>query len=240
MNKQVCPTTVSPLGDRKMAFTISTAAVDREGDRIDPNGWDLSNFQRSPVVLWAHDHTQPPIGKASNLWTDAKGLHATVEFPPRGLYAFADMIHDMVKSGFINATSVGFVPRESQRNHTGGQDITRAELLEFSLVSVPANPHALVLQRSVNTSAMMKWLGQTEGDIDLDGLFPSGNEPEIQWSSIHAQWSTRPDVDVTTNDVERVMVALAPAFREGIRAGFKAHVQEAVHATMCRLTGRLD
>lgn len=222
MNKQVCPTTMTSLGDRKMAFTISTAAVDRDGDTIDPRGWQLDNYRRSPVVLWAHDHTQPPIGKASNLWSDAKGLHATVEFPPTGIYPFADQVHDLVKTGFLSATSVGFIPKESRPSKTG-QAITQAELLEFSIVSVPSNPQALVMHRSIDTTAVKKWLNQSDDTL-------------LDWDAINAG----PEVDVSPQDVLRAVEALVPALREGLRAGIKMQAQLAAHAAICRLTGRLD
>lgn len=222
MNKQVCPTTMTSLGDRKMAFTISTAAVDRDGDTIDPRGWQLDNYRRSPVVLWAHDHTQPPIGKASNLWSDAKGLHATVEFPPTGIYPFADQVHDLVKTGFLSATSVGFIPKESRPSKTG-QAITQAELLEFSIVSVPSNPQALLMHRSIDTTAVKKWLNQSDDTL-------------LDWDAINAG----PEVDVTASEVLQALHALTPALREGVRAGIKMQAQLAAHAAICRLTGRLD
>ena len=36
-----------------MRFVISTGAVDRDGDTIDPKGWDLTAYRRNPTVLLA-------------------------------------------------------------------------------------------------------------------------------------------------------------------------------------------
>jgi HK97 family phage prohead protease len=139
------PVTVEATGERKMSFTISTAAVDRDGDTIDPKGWDLKNYQKNPVVLWAHDYSQLPVGKAINITSTADGLKADVEFPPLGTYPFADTVHDMVKAGFLNATSVGFAPIEhaQAKGRERGYDFSKQELLEFSIVPVPSNPEAL-------------------------------------------------------------------------------------------------
>ena len=41
--------------DRSMAFVISTAEVDRHGDVIMAEGWQLDSYQNNPVFLWAHD-----------------------------------------------------------------------------------------------------------------------------------------------------------------------------------------
>lgn len=240
MNKKVCTTTVEPIGSRKMAFTISTASVDRDGDTIDPNGWDLRNYMRNPTVLWAHNHTQPPIGKASHVWTDSKGLHATVEFPPVGVYPFADQIHDLVKAGFLNATSVGFVSKASRPSESG-QTITRAELLEFSIVSVGSNPDALVMQRAVDRSAMQKWLGESsQSALDWDAIGSPAREDCIDWHNIARSASSQTEVNFSEREVSRVIHGLLPIFREGLRAGLKAKTELAVHAVMCRMTGRLD
>jgi|CXWL01.1.fsa_nt_gi HK97 family phage prohead protease len=236
MKQKVCTTTVSPLMDRKMSFTISTAAIDRDGDTIDPKGWELDNYKRSPVVLWAHDHTTPPIGRASNLWTDAKGLHATVEFPPRGIHALADQVHDLVKAGFLSATSVGFIPKESRPIKTG-QAITRAELLEFSICSIPSNPQALVLQRSYDRAAVAKWLDQ-DATVDLNAIFES-QEPEIDWDRISLP-SAGVEVNVTTADVDRVVSAFAPVLLAGVRAGLRLQARIAAEAAINHMTGRLD
>lgn len=136
--------TVSPIGERKMSFTISTAAVDRDGDTIDPKGWDLGSYTKNPVVLWAHDYSSPPVGKAVNIKSTEHGLQADVEFLPQGLDPFADKIHDMCKAGFLNATSVGFRGMEyDEASGRKGYDFKKQELLEFSIVPVPCNPEAL-------------------------------------------------------------------------------------------------
>ena len=40
--------------DRTVRFTISTGDVDRDNDTIDPQGWELAQFEKSGVVLWDH------------------------------------------------------------------------------------------------------------------------------------------------------------------------------------------
>jgi HK97 family phage prohead protease len=163
--------TVEQVSDRKMSFTISTASVDRDNDTIDPKGWQLDNYAKNPVVLWAHDYSQPPVGKAVNIQSTADGLKAEVEFLPKGMSPFADMIHDMVKGGFLNATSVGFAgkdfARSKDREH--GYDFKSQELLEFSIVPVPSNPEALVQRGLKNeqlqtyAKAMRDWANEVVG-----------------------------------------------------------------------------
>ena len=140
-----------------MSFTISTAAVDRDGDTIDPKGWDLGSYAKNPVVLWAHDYSSPPVGKAVNIKSTEHGLQADVEFLPQGLDPFADKIHDMCKAGFLNATSVGFRGMEyDEAQGRKGYDFKKQELLEFSIVPVPCNPEALA-QRGLKNDQLKKY-----------------------------------------------------------------------------------
>lgn len=137
---------------RSVQFTISTASVDRMGDTIDVKGWKLDNYRKNPVVLWGHDATSLPVAKANKVWIEDGKLKAETEFTPPGMARFNDAVFDMLKAGFLNATSVGFAPLkyaftdDPQRRF--GIDFMEQELLEFSVVSVPANPEALIDARS--------------------------------------------------------------------------------------------
>ena len=231
MQTKMLPMKVNALGDRKMSFVISTNSLDRDLDTIDLQGWDLRSYERNPIVLWNHDPSQPPIGRATRIWSDSRGLNSEVEFPPTGTYPFADMICGLVKSGFLNACSVGFIPLgDVQPNGLGGHSIRSAELLEFSVVSVPSNRDALVTQRSTNMQALKSWFGDSGDQID--------------WDRIGTQLATKTDesveVDISEADVIRCMTALIPALREGLKTGLRMQAEAATDAVICRMTGRLD
>jgi hypothetical protein len=133
---------------RKITFTISTASVDRYGDTIAVDGWQLDAFRKNPVVLWAHDSMSLPVAKAPRIWIEGGKLKAEAEFTPVGMARFNDTVFDMYRLGFLSATSVGFMPikyafvDDPERRY--GIDFLQQELLEFSCVPVPANPDALV------------------------------------------------------------------------------------------------
>jgi HK97 family phage prohead protease len=157
---------VEPAGERTVRFTISTSKPDRHKDTVDPAGWDLENFQNNPVVLWAHDYTMPPIARATKIVRKAKKLISTAEFPAKGVYPFADMVYELVKEGFIRGASVGFKPKTFAINEDrGGIDFTEQELLEWSIVPIPANPEATQLsdmlaqakQAGIDLEPMRAW-----------------------------------------------------------------------------------
>jgi len=145
------------LGEaRALRFTISTAAVDREQDRIALAGWDLKNFRRNPVVLWGHDASRLPIGRAFDVEIVDGALKASVEFIPSDTPEggqFAESVYRLARGGFIAATSVGFRPlaweytTDKSRGADDwfpGIDFEEQELVELSVVTVPANPEALI------------------------------------------------------------------------------------------------
>ena len=136
---------------RTIRFRITTDAVDRERDVLSPAGWKLDHYLKNPVVLWAHDYRQPPLARAREIVSTEHGLSALAEFPPKGVYPFADTIHDLLRGGFLNAASVGFNPTKPPvyNEERKGFDYAEQELLEFSVVPVPANPEALVEARAV-------------------------------------------------------------------------------------------
>jgi HK97 family phage prohead protease len=133
---------------REITFTISTDDVDTSHDVIKQDGWSLDYYKMNPVVLWAHNSGQLPIGKCTWIAVVDGKLKATVDFAPMSMNPLAEQVFQMCKSGFLNATSVGCRPTEYEwspdDNRDGGLDYLKCVLFEFSIVPVPANPFALI------------------------------------------------------------------------------------------------
>lgn len=128
--------------DGKILGVASTSVEDRQGEVVDVEGWDLKNFKKAPRLLWAHDHTEPAIGKVSKIFYEGTGKSKKMMFEAvfQEVTEKARAIKQLVKDGFINTFSVGFRPLE-----VDGNTITKSELLEISVVNVPANPEAMML-----------------------------------------------------------------------------------------------
>jgi len=138
---------VKEVGERTLEFVGSTEAIDRDGEVILAKGWDLANYKKNPVFMWAHNYTQPPIGRAVSVKKEDGALRFQVEFAPRETYEFADTIYQLYKGGFLKATSVGFVPQEwedGDGKEAPRRTYKKQELLELSAVPVPSNPEALI------------------------------------------------------------------------------------------------
>jgi HK97 family phage prohead protease len=148
---------------RLVKFTISTGEIDRDRDFVSPKGWDLEAYRKNPVVLWAHDYAQLPIGRAVDLTMDGERLVATAEFVDKDLNPLAETVYRMIQKGFLGAASVGFKPKEFRYNEERkGVDFARQELLEFSVVPIPSNPGALVEARGIaDLTPLRSWLVAT-------------------------------------------------------------------------------
>lgn len=139
---------VKSVGDYEIEMIGTTEAVDRDGDVISLDGWDMKNYKKNPVVLPSHNYGSPAIGRTTKLKREGNKLIFRIEFPQEGIYPLADIYRKLYKSGFMNASSVGFIPKDYTLGD-GSKDSPRRtflkqELLEISLVSVPSNPEALL------------------------------------------------------------------------------------------------
>ena len=196
-------TAIKADGPRKFTFTISTGDVDREKDTVSCQGWDLTAYRRNPVVMWAHRYDLPPVAKASAIGVVQGTLVATIEFPEPGTYEFADQVRGLLEQDFLRATSVGFRPLTWKFNEArGGVDFESQELLEFSIVPVPANPHCLITPtKSYDRAKLGAFLG-----VDLD-------DEVIDLDSIDCGLAADEQIDVTPADVR---AALSVVIREQV------------------------
>lgn len=142
----------------EMEVIASDETIDRYGDIIRADGWNLEHYQKNPVVLFAHD-THSPVGTATRVWRDGTRLCARIKLATQGTSELIDALRSLVAQKIIRAISVGFMPtKEPKRirdaeDHVTGFEFIGQELLEMSLVAVGANPEALALAKSLNLSA---------------------------------------------------------------------------------------
>lgn len=151
---------------------ITTENLDRYQEVIKLDGWELEHYRKNPVVLWGHDHGKP-IGVATSIEIADGKMIAKGKFAPTPL---AQEIRALYDAGIIKATSVGFIEKERE-----GNLITKAELLEFSFVSVPANPYALSLsmERGLSIDELVtKGFMTVEKEAEEEPTVPEGETEE--------------------------------------------------------------
>jgi HK97 family phage prohead protease len=153
-------------------FLITTKSEDRHGDVVKSHGCDgrLDRYVKNPVVFFGHKSYGLPIGSA----VDAKGACA-LHFTRDGLVSpvkfhlktqESEDVCRLVEAGELRAASIGFIPIRAKRFYRRDDDSDDApknevkfepyvrfvfeewELLEWSVVSVPANPDCVALRLS--------------------------------------------------------------------------------------------
>ena len=158
-----------------LSFVLSTDEVDRHGDVISADGWNLESYRNNPVFLWAHDYARPVIGRALQTWTDGRRLMAQMEFAPT---SFAQEVAALYAAGYQRGVSVGFKPvRYEERRHekTGaviGIRFLEQELLEVSAVPVPANRSALRRELTEPPQAGEFLRRSEHGDSSAQAVWP--------------------------------------------------------------------
>lgn len=170
-----------------LRIAISTASVDRDQDTIAIGGWKLDTYRPNPVVLWMHDRWAPPVARSSREWIEGEKLWSEPEFTAKELYPFGHMIGEMLKAGFLNTASVGFKPLKYVFNEErGGVDFLEQELREYSIVTIPANPEALVARSKsagIDLAPAVEWAERFLDHEKGVGLWMPRTEAERLWKA---------------------------------------------------------
>ena len=131
-----------PIGDNAYSVTIFANEKARDGISIDPDSIDFSNYEKNPIVLYAHDfmgRTESgglPIGRTLKLVRAADGqIRADFEFLEGD--PFAARVRNAWDRGFLRGASIGWRTTEPSGR------APKSELIEWSIVAVPADPDAL-------------------------------------------------------------------------------------------------
>lgn len=144
-------------------FIISTKTVDRDKDVLYPEGCNLTDYAKNPIVLYQHSSHEPgmPIGHALRTWVEDGMVKSTIKFdqydPATGVgNKLAMEVESCVASGSLRATSVGFIaeqraPNDQRPTRWGGfgYDVLKWLLLEWSIVKVPSNPDCVIDQKAL-------------------------------------------------------------------------------------------
>lgn len=203
----------------RVTSVISTGDVARDGAIIEPDGWDFSNYDRNPVVLWMHDDSAMPFARMVDRKTEDDKLIATAEFDmddPMGATVFRK-----IQAGYINTTSVRWLPKETEwrKRHEEEDEkvlvFLKQELLEFSFVTIPADPGALIVRADGGALSLADYrqavpdlssLGHLSPDVAPEDPTPElGQDPFVSdYPDVLAPHRTpKPD---RTPEVERLLV----------------------------------
>lgn len=159
-------------GSLKIKGYASTKDLDRYNDVVEPKAFDgtVDVFMKAPVMLLQHD-ADKPIGRFEELTVDSKWL----EVVGNVLYNENDCMKK-IEDGVLGAFSIGYIPKKWEIHNEDGKlvatergyepgcswedvwygnttrTIKELDLIEISVVSTPANPHAVFsLEKSIKS-----------------------------------------------------------------------------------------
>jgi HK97 family phage prohead protease len=184
-----------------ISFLITDGTLDRDSMRVLPEGLDVSKFVENPVMFYNHSRYSESgsgvIGKWDNVRKEGVGSEAKWLADP--VFDLEDKtakeIARKVEKGFLRCCSVGLRVLElsdSPEDILPGQrrmSIKKAELVEVSIVDIPANPNATA-QKSYILHFPDKGVSIGSGPIEksiLDACLP-----ELQ------QTTTPPEIEMKT------------------------------------------
>ena len=133
----------------------STHSRDRYGDVV-VQDWDLSEYRKNSVMLFQHDPKEI-IGEAETVEVRKQKLFTRFRLFAEDTSPTVNFMRRLAEQKALRALSVGFMPGKADviRSETGditGLRYSENKLLEISVVSIPANPDALITARSAGLS----------------------------------------------------------------------------------------
>lgn len=140
--------TIKSINDdlREIKGIASTPSVDRDGDIVEPLG---AEFAAEIPLLLGHNHSQP-IGKAKLGKPTKNGIPFTAKIASikenGALQDELTKVWQQVKYGLLSSVSIGFTPTEYSFLDGGGIKWLKYEIYELSVVAVPANADATILE----------------------------------------------------------------------------------------------
>lgn len=171
-------------GSRKITFVASDGTRDSAGTVLNVNGWKLDRFNSNGIIGYQHkvyggwDDTDNPdnvIGKGYAYVKDGQ-LLVDVEFEPAEINELAEKIYQKLLFGSLKAVSVGFMPigkgqwgkdEESLDGKNPTYYYAGQELLEVSVVNIPANPNALKKGVELQDSEMEQLRSEFVKEVEM-------------------------------------------------------------------------
>lgn len=157
--------------ERTAQFVISTESIDRHGTSFKLDGWDLSTYNRNPIVGYNHEvsgSNPDTIIGTSRVFRDGDALIGEVTFEREGNNPLADKVFNKMQDGILKMASVGAIPHEYRYGKEEDEDrntiyFTRQELVEWSIVSAGSNRDAF--KRSADQVDELKKSLEVEEEI---------------------------------------------------------------------------
>lgn len=151
---------------RTISGVATTPETDRQGDIVESLGIKFKN----PLPLLHNHRSDEPVGTVRFDKPTKDGITFTAKLPfieePGPLQDRVNTAWGEVKSGLVRGVSIGFRPLEYSFMDDGGIRFVSSEVLELSLVAVPANSSATIHQIKSIDAPLLAATGKQPKDSD--------------------------------------------------------------------------
>jgi len=147
-------------------FIMSASSPDRTHDTIDVKAYQ-PNLGKKLIALWQHKQDQP-VGFFDNLRIEGDALVGDLKVASTNL---GKMIKQLIQDSCPLGASIGFRGQGERRKSGQGIHFKQIELLECSVVSVPAHPRAQLLAKSLG---LEEFIDTVESNDDVEDMTASG------------------------------------------------------------------
>jgi HK97 family phage prohead protease len=154
---------ISTDDDELWSAVVSTPTIDSYNSVLHQDGISLDRFRKNPIVYRDHGWMsgELPIGQVLSI-TPGDSTTTAVFRLARGVEP-AESVRTLMSQGIYRAMSVGFMATETEWRKGDVDDVLHVlkwDLLEISVVGIPANPDAIISPlRSMTTTDSDKELG---------------------------------------------------------------------------------
>lgn len=165
----------------------STWVEDRDGEFVHPDAFDASLpdfLSMNPIMLWQHN-TDWPLGKFLDATTDQYGLDmlGVVPQPADREPDWKHLAYNSIAKGVVRTKSIGGYFRRMWDEQIERMWIREVDLMEVSIVSIPANPASIfeAAVKSVGGASRRPKLTQQHIDqmMQILGVAPL-EDPELR------------------------------------------------------------
>jgi len=146
MNRAYSVLDIKAVDDDARVITgvATTPEPDRVGDIVEPLG---AKFANPLPLLWQHRHDSP-VGTVVFEKPTKSGIKFKATLPKieeaGALRDLVDMAWQSVKAKLVRGVSIGFRALEFNYMDGGGVRFNQTEIMELSLVTIPANASATI------------------------------------------------------------------------------------------------
>lgn len=180
------------------------SSPDRVGDVIEPAAFAKAVGKSLPM-LFAHDQAQV-VGTWDGIAVDADGLSVSGKLLV-GDVQRATEVHKLLQAKSVTGLSVGFITKKAAPRKGGGRSISDLDLVEVSLVAVPAHDGARITNvKDMSMTANAAEVTETKNyDADIEAVTKRLDAIEAKANRMAADNDNQDDPDVETKALNQFL-----------------------------------